>query len=126
MDIDLAELSETLINTPLQRIGINLRKPAKTCFNCLQPEGLTESSRWSRGKRGATPAIRRAGRQHPVRSSRTVPPVLGDVCFWHPSGVQQAHGQFPVVVPPLPRTTTGYHLSTLRVGAAGSLVSRRF
>src|ERR1051325_602348 len=77
-------------------------KPAKTCFNCLQPEGLTESSRWSRGKRGATTGIRRTGPLHPGRGARIVVSVAGLRLFWHPSGVQEGKGQFPVVVPPLP------------------------
>jgi|ERR1051325_361111 hypothetical protein len=72
-------------------LGVNLRLPAKACFNCFQPEGLTDSSRWSRGKRGATTGIRRAGRLHPGRGARTVVPVPDDVCFWHPFGVH--HGK---------------------------------
>ena len=35
---------------------------------------------------------------------------------WHPSGVRELVTSFPVVVPPFPRTTTGYRLPTLWVG----------
>src|ERR1051325_3530399 len=83
-----------LINTLLQRIGVNLRKPAKTCFNCLQPEGLTDSSRWSRGKRGATTGTRRVDRLHPGRGARAVVPGLDQGRFWHPSGVQESKATF--------------------------------
>src|ERR1051325_8414325 len=78
----------SIINTLLQRIGVNLRIPAKTCSNLLQPEGLADSSRWLLGKGGATTGMRRACRPHPGRGARTGVPVLGHVCFWHPFGVQ--------------------------------------
>src|SRR5437016_4502991 len=60
---------------------------AKTCFNFLQPEGLEDGSRWSREQWGATTGI--PGPLLPGRGVRTVVSVLGYVCFWHPSGVQQ-------------------------------------
>src|ERR1051325_3449069 len=67
-------LGENLINTPLQRMGVNLRKPAKTCFNRLQPEGLTDGSRWSfRGKGGTTPTKAAPPPGAPGGGSKTPP-----------------------------------------------------
>ena len=88
----------TKSRSPALRMGVNLRIPAKTWLNSLQPEGLEDGSRWSRGKRGATTGIRHAGCLHPGRGARTVVPGLGQVRFWHPSGVHSAKRQFPVVV----------------------------
>jgi len=39
---------------------------------------------------------------------------------WHPARVRGPDTRLPVVVPPLPRTTTGYLLATLRVGFGGN------
>jgi hypothetical protein len=44
----------------------------RTGLNFLQPEGLEEGSRWSRGNRGATTGIRRPDWLHPGRGARTV------------------------------------------------------
>src|ERR1051325_4773433 len=94
-------------------LAVNLRLPAKACFNCFQPEGLTDSSRWSRGKRGATTGIRRAGRLHPGRGARTVVPVPDDVCFWHPFGVHHgkstASGRGARTVVPVPDDVCFWH-----------------
>jgi hypothetical protein len=57
------------INTPLQRMGVNLRtctKTKKTDSPCLQPEGLADGSRWSfEGKGGTTTGNCRVARMHP-------------------------------------------------------------
>ena len=116
-----------LIDTPLLRMGGNLSILRKTCFSLLQPEGLEDGSRWSRGKKGATTRIRRAAGLHPGRGARTIVPLLDYLSFWHPSGVEPSNSTvFRWSFPLCPGTTTDYHLSTLRVDARVSLLSRRF
>src|ERR1051325_8684375 len=79
-----------------------IERTATILINTLfQPEGLTDSSRWSfGGEGGTTTGTRRAGRLHPGRGARTVVPGLDQVRFWHPSGVQESKatvsgGRFP-------------------------------
>jgi hypothetical protein len=76
-----------LINTPLKRMGVNLRITARMCRNFIQPEGLADGSRWSRGKRGAATGKGDGGGLHPGRGARTIASLPGCACFWHPSGV---------------------------------------
>jgi hypothetical protein len=83
-------------------MGVNLRITARMCRNFIQPEGLADGSRWSRGK-GARPPGREtevgctpAGVPEPLRRCR-VALVSGT-----PPGCSLATRQFPVVVPPFP------------------------
>src|ERR1051325_4154546 len=102
-------LGENLINTPLQRMGVNLRKPAKTCFNRLQPEGLTDGSRWSfRGKGGTTTGNCPSALLHPGGVPETARAHHRDKGSGTPAGVQPARPPYPrgrAPFPPRPPAT---------------------
>jgi hypothetical protein len=100
---------------PISRAGrvLPARREIWTFFSS-QPKGLPEGIRRSPGDWGRRPPGNGAKEVlHPGGGARAVA-RRGSV--WHPSGVREPKTRFPVVVPLLPRTTTGYHLPTLRVG----------
>ena len=77
------------------RMGVNLSTAAKAHPYLLQPGGLAEGSRWSRGKRGRD--HREGARQWnaPRRGARSgCGPVQGQ-WFSHPSGVQPDNAKVP-------------------------------
>src|ERR1051325_10254084 len=91
-----------------------------------QPGGLVESSRWSFGARGDDHRNTVRAAMHPGRGARTASKLLAiELPNW-PLKISpflsplRGAGQLPRCFrwsfPPWPRTTTGYFLSTLRVG----------
>ena len=106
---EAVEGSFSTAHTLLQRIGVNLRTCAKTSSPLLQPEGLTDSSRWSFGGKGGTTTGKcRLALLHPggVPETNLIQP--GDNGSGTPAGVQPIYAPCPggrAPFPPRPPAT---------------------
>src|ERR1051325_7951963 len=90
-------------------MGVNLRTCARTNSPLLQPEGLTESSRWSFGGNGGTTAGNCSfARLHPGGVPETDLVQPGDNGSGTPAGVQPTCAPYPggrAPFPPRPPAT---------------------
>src|ERR1051325_1216301 len=84
-------------------MGVNLRTCARTNSPLLQPEGLTESSRWSFGGNGGTTAGNCSfARLHPGGVPETDLAQRGDNGSGTPAGVQPTCAPYPGGRAPFP------------------------
>jgi hypothetical protein len=109
-------LSDLAVNA---HVAASTRNQATNPLAGVNPDGC---QRVAGGRRGLWGGDLRTTGQEVFCTPAGVPDRLlslierAKLQFWHPAGVLTLGRGLPVVVPPLPGTTTGYPLATLRVG----------